>query len=55
MSTTLSKFVSIRNKGKRNIRKHIWEINNHVMRLSALKLQLSDGVLVYLVLNSLST
>ncbi|PKU81466.1 hypothetical protein MA16_Dca024601 [Dendrobium catenatum] len=42
----------MRYKGKRNIREYIMEMSNLVTRLRALKLELSDDILVYLVLIS---
>ncbi|PKU81665.1 hypothetical protein MA16_Dca019663 [Dendrobium catenatum] len=52
-STILSKLVSMRYKGKGNIREYIMEMSNLVTRLRALKLELSDDILVHLVLISL--
>ncbi|RVW21557.1 hypothetical protein CK203_109657 [Vitis vinifera] len=40
-STILSKLVSMRYKGKENIREYIMEMSNLVTRLKALKLELS--------------
>ena len=54
-STILSKLVSMRYKGKENIRKYIMEMSNLVTRLKALKLELSEDILVHLVLISLPT
>ena len=54
-STILSKLVSMRYKGKENIREHIMEMSNLVTRLKALKLELSKDILVHLVLISLPT
>ena len=55
MSTILSKLVSMRYKGKENIREYIIEISNLLTRLMALKLELSKDILVNLVLISLLT
>ncbi|KAL6335093.1 hypothetical protein AAG906_026473 [Vitis piasezkii] len=55
MSTILSKLVSMRYKGKENIREYIMEMSNRVTRLKALKLELSKDILVNLVLISLLT
>ncbi|KAF7827012.1 Retrovirus-related Pol polyprotein from transposon TNT 1-94 [Senna tora] len=52
-STLLSKLVSMRYKGKGNIREYIMEMSNLVTKLRGLKLELSDDFLVHLVLNSL--
>ncbi|RVW14120.1 hypothetical protein CK203_099177 [Vitis vinifera] len=54
-STILSKLVSIRYKGKKNIKEYIMEMSNLVTRLKALKLKLSKDMLVHLVLISLPT
>ncbi|KAF7838838.1 Retrovirus-related Pol polyprotein from transposon TNT 1-94 [Senna tora] len=51
-STSLSKLVSMRYKGKGNIREYIMEMSNLVTKLRGLKLELSDDFLVHLVLNS---
>ncbi|XP_020682407.1 uncharacterized protein LOC110099552 [Dendrobium catenatum] len=53
ISTILSKLVSMRYKGKGNIREYIMKMFNLVTRLRALKLELSDDILVHLVLISL--
>ena len=55
ISTILSKLVSMRYKGKKNIREYIMEMSNLVTRLKALKLELSEDILVHLVLISLPT
>ncbi|KAI0519248.1 hypothetical protein KFK09_006690 [Dendrobium nobile] len=52
-STILSKLVSIRYKGKGNIKEYIMKMSNLITRLRALKLELSDDILVHLVLISL--
>ncbi|KAL6335699.1 hypothetical protein AAG906_032893 [Vitis piasezkii] len=54
-STILSKLVSMRYKGKENIREYIMEMSNLVTRLKALKLELLEDILVHLVLISLPT
>ena len=54
-NTILSKFVSMQYKGKENIREYIIEMSNLVTRLKALKLELSEDILVHLVLISLPT
>ena len=54
-NTILSKLVSMRYKGKENIREYIMEMSNLVTRLKALKLELSEDILVHLVLISLPT
>ncbi|RVW92058.1 Retrovirus-related Pol polyprotein from transposon TNT 1-94 [Vitis vinifera] len=54
-STILSKLVSMRYKGKENIRKCIMEMSNLVTRLKALKLEFSEDILMHLVLISLPT
>ena len=54
-STILSKLVSMRYKGKENIREYIMEMSNLVTRLKALKLEFSKDILVHLILISLPT
>ena len=54
-TTILSKLVSMRYKGKENIREYIMEMFNLVTRIKALKLELSQDILVHLVLISLPT
>ncbi|RVX00833.1 hypothetical protein CK203_026399 [Vitis vinifera] len=54
-NTILSKLVSMRYKWKENIREHIMEMSNLVTRLKALKLELSEDILMHLVLISLLT
>ena len=49
----LSKFVSMWYKGKWNIRQYIMETSNLITQLRALKLELSNDILVHLVLISL--
>ncbi|RVW47053.1 Retrovirus-related Pol polyprotein from transposon TNT 1-94 [Vitis vinifera] len=55
ISTILSKLVSMRYKGKENIREYIMEMSNLVTRLKALKLELSEDILMHLVLISMPT
>ncbi|RVX07895.1 Retrovirus-related Pol polyprotein from transposon TNT 1-94 [Vitis vinifera] len=54
-NTILSKLVSMRYKEKENIREYIMKMSNLVTRLKALKLELSEDILVHLVLISLPT
>nr|KYP31559.1 Retrovirus-related Pol polyprotein from transposon TNT 1-94 [Cajanus cajan] len=54
-SSFLAKLISMRYKGKGNIREYIMEMSNLVSKLKALKLELSDDLLVHLVLISLPT
>ncbi|RVW22478.1 Retrovirus-related Pol polyprotein from transposon TNT 1-94 [Vitis vinifera] len=54
-STILNKLVSIRYKGKENIRECIMEMSNLVTRLKAQKLELLEDIFVHLVLISLPT
>ena len=49
----LSKFVSMWYKGKWNIKEYIMETSNLITQLRALKLELSNDILVHLVLISL--
>ena len=49
-STILCKLVSMRYKEKENIREYIMEMSNLVTRLKALKLELSEDLLVHLFL-----
>nr|KYP36428.1 Retrovirus-related Pol polyprotein from transposon TNT 1-94 [Cajanus cajan] len=51
----LAKLISMRYKGKGNIREYIMEMSNLVSKLKELKLELSDDLLVHLVLISLPT
>ena len=51
-NTILSKLVSMRYKGKENIKEYIMEMSDLVTRLKALKLELSKDILVHLVLIS---
>jgi len=49
----LSKLVSMRYKGKGNIRDYIMEMSHLVSKLKTLKLELSEDLLVHLILISL--
>ncbi|KAL3617107.1 hypothetical protein CASFOL_039501 [Castilleja foliolosa] len=52
-STLLASLISMKYKGKGNIREYITEMSNTASKLKALKLELSDDLLVHLVLISL--
>lgn len=52
-STLLGELVSTRYNGKGDVREYIMEMSNLVTRLRALKLDLSNDILVHLVLISL--
>ncbi|GAB2297874.1 hypothetical protein Dimus_038497 [Dionaea muscipula] len=52
-STLLNKLTSMRYKSKGSIREYIMEMSNVVTRLRAIKLELSDDILVHMILNSL--
>ncbi|KAL2513398.1 hypothetical protein Adt_18998 [Abeliophyllum distichum] len=52
-STLLDNLISMRYKGKGNIREYIMEMSNLTSKLKALKLELSEDLLVHLVLISL--
>ncbi|KAK0593122.1 hypothetical protein LWI29_031372 [Acer saccharum] len=52
-STLLQNLISMKYKGKGNIREYIMEMSHIVSKLKALKLELSDDLLVHLVLISL--
>jgi hypothetical protein len=54
-STLLASLVSMRYKGNRNIREYIMEMSHLASKLKALKLELSEDLLVHLVLISLPT
>nr|KYP63593.1 hypothetical protein KK1_018172 [Cajanus cajan] len=54
-SSLLAKLISMRYKGKGNIREYIMGMFNLASKLKALKLELSDDLLVHLVLISLPT
>lgn len=49
----LTKPMSMWYKGKQNIREHIMKMSNLIIRLKALKLEMSESVLVNLFLISL--
>ena len=52
-SNLLSTLVSMRYKGKGNIREYIMEMSHLSSKLKALKLELSEDLLVHLILISL--
>ncbi|XP_024021308.1 uncharacterized protein LOC112091550 [Morus notabilis] len=52
-STILSNLISMKHKGKGNIREYIMEMSHLPSKLKALKLELSEDLLVHLVLISL--
>ena len=52
-SSLLSKLVSMRYKGKGNIREYIMEMSHLVSKLKALTLELSEDLLVHFILISL--
>ena len=52
-SNLLGKLVSMRYKGKGNIREYIMEMSHLASKLKALKLELSEDLLVHLILISL--
>ncbi|CAA2986924.1 transposon, unclassified [Olea europaea subsp. europaea] len=54
ISTLLANLFSMKYKEKGNIREHIMEMSNIASKLNALKLELSEDLLVHLVLISLS-
>ena len=54
-STLLAKLISMRYKGQGNIREYIIEMSHIASKLKALKLDLSEDLLVHLVLISLPT
>ena len=51
-STLLQSLISIKYKGKGNIREYIMEMSHIASKLKTLKLELSDDLLVHLVLIS---
>ena len=53
ISTILATLISMRYKGKRDIREYIMEMSNLTGKPKALKLELSEDLLVHLVLISL--
>ena len=54
-STLLAKLISMRYVGKGNIREYIMEMSHITSKLKALKLELSEDLLVHFVLMSLPT
>jgi transposase InsO family protein len=52
-STLLANLISMRYKGKGNIREYIMEMSHIASKLKALKMDISEGLLVHLVLISL--
>ncbi|URD89511.1 Retrotransposon protein [Musa troglodytarum] len=52
-STMLQSLISMRYNGKGNIREYIMKMSNLTLKLKALKLGLSEDLLIYLVLISL--
>ncbi|KAK6115317.1 hypothetical protein DH2020_007586 [Rehmannia glutinosa] len=54
-STLLSNLISLKYKGKGNIREYIMEMSHLASKLRALKLEVSEDLLVHLVLISLPT
>ena len=54
-STLLANLISIRYKGKGNIKEYIMEMSHLASKLKPLKLELSEDLLVHLVLISLPT
>ncbi|XP_025985013.1 uncharacterized protein LOC114375306 [Glycine soja] len=55
MSNLLAKLISMKYKGKGNIREYIMEMSNLASKLKSLKLELGEDLLVHLVLISLPT
>ena len=55
ISTLLANIISMRYKGKRNIWEYIMEMPHLASKLKALKLELSEDLLMHLVLISLPT
>ncbi|XP_024031282.1 uncharacterized protein LOC112094506 [Morus notabilis] len=53
IGTLLTSLISVRYKGKDNIREYIIEMSHLTSKLKALKLELSEDLLVHLVLISL--
>ena len=51
-STILAKITTMRHNGKGSIREYILEMSNHAARLKALKLEMPEGIVVQLALNS---
>ena len=52
-STHLASLISMKYKGKENIREYIMQMSHIAFKLKALKLELSEDLLVHLVLISL--
>lgn len=52
-STLLQNLISMKYQGKRNIREYIMSMSNIVSKLQALKLEMSEDLLIHLVLLSL--
>ena len=52
-STILSKITTMRHNGKGSIREYILKMSNLAARLKALKLEMPEGIVVQLALNSL--
>ena len=52
-STILAKITTMRHNGKGSIREYILEMSNLAARLKALKLEMPEGIVVQLTLNSL--
>ena len=55
VSTLLTRLVSMKYSGKGNIREYIMEMSHLASKLNALKLKLSEELLVHLILISLPT
>ena len=53
VSTQLSKLVNMHYNGKENIKEYIMEMSKLVLKLKALKLELSEEILVHFILISL--
>ena len=51
----LHNLTSMRYNGKGNIREYIMEMSHIVSKFNTIKIQLSENVLIHLVLNSIST
>ena len=51
-STHLSKLINMRYNGKENIREYITKMSNLISKLKALKLELSEEILVHFILIS---
>ena len=54
-NTHLSKVINMRYSSKENIREYIIEMSNLVSKLKALKLKLSEKILLYFILISFLT